>query len=142
VAKPGTPYGLQAKGGDGKVVLTWTAPLESADSSIQGYRVYRGNSSQDMKLYDVATGATYTDLNVINGHTYYYRVSAVNATGEGRMSNEASTTPSSPPQDIMSLLGRYWLEIVVIVIAVLVVVGTIFIMFGSGMLSLGKKEDE
>ncbi len=138
-AMPAPPSDLTATGGDQQVVLTWTAPMEWADSNILGYRIYRGNDSQDLQLYDVSTDATYTDTEVINGQTYYYRVSAINATGEGRMSNEANATPNIVPQDLMSVLGNYWLELIIIAIAVLVVVGVVFLMFGSGMLSLGKE---
>lgn len=141
-AKPAPPTGLTATGGDKKVVLTWTAPLEWANSNILGYRIYRGNSSLDLQMYDVSTDTTYTDTGVINGQTYYYRVSAINATGEGRMSNEANATPNVAPQDLMSMLGRYWMEILIIAIAMLVVVGVVFLMFGSGVLSLGKEDQE
>ncbi len=141
-AKPGTPYDLKATGGDQKVTLTWSAPMESNSANIQGYRIYRGNSSMDLLLYDISTNTTYIDTHVVNGLTYHYRVSAVNATGEGRTSNEASATPAGQSQDIMSVLGRYWMEILIIVIAVMVVVGTVFLMVGSGMLSLGKEGKE
>jgi hypothetical protein len=38
---------------------------------------------------------TYTDTNVTNGTTYWYRVSAVNAAGEGPLSNELEATPAA-----------------------------------------------
>ena len=40
---------------------------------------------------------SYTDTSVINGRTYYYVVSAVNAGGEGPHSNEVIATPPLPP---------------------------------------------
>src|SRR5207247_4215939 len=40
---------------------------------------------------------TYTDLAVTNGTTYYYKVSAVNAVGEGLQSNERSARPAGVP---------------------------------------------
>jgi hypothetical protein len=42
------------------------------------------------------TSPAFLDTTVTNGITYYYRVSAVNAGGEGALSNEASATPLVP----------------------------------------------
>ena len=139
LAKPAPPYDLKATGGDQKVDLTWSAPLDSVNSNILGYRIYRGNSSLEMRLYDTSLTTNYTDNQVVNGQTYYYRVSAVNATGESRLSNEVSATPAVPSLDLVSEVGRYWIEILVLLVAVMVVVGAVFLMVGSGMLSLGKE---
>src|SRR5207249_3207565 len=58
---------------------------------------YRGNSSGgESFLITVPLVTTYTDATVTNGVTYYYKVSATNAIGEGPKSNEASATPSAP----------------------------------------------
>lgn len=139
-AKPGVPTGLTAVGGDGKVELTWTAPADTA--AIIGYRIYRGNTSTDLALHGVSTSTSYTDNDVVNGQTYYYHVATVNATGEGQMSAEVSAAPGGASHDLFSVLGQYSLEILIIIIVVLFVVGTIFIMVGKGMLSLGKDDDE
>src|SRR5262249_44810508 len=39
---------------------------------------------------------TYTDQTAVNGTTYYYKVTALNAVGEGPRSNERSATPPTP----------------------------------------------
>ena len=46
---------------------------------------------------------TYTDKDVTNGRTYYYKVSAVNANGEGPLSNEAFATPPTVPSAPLNL---------------------------------------
>src|SRR5207249_661520 len=66
-------------------------------SPILLYTIYRGNSSGgESFLITVPLVTTYTDATVTNGVTYYYKVSATNAIGEGPKSNEASATPSAP----------------------------------------------
>src|SRR5438046_2170122 len=94
---PGAPRNLQATPGDGQVTLNWQAPSNDGGSPILLYTIYRGNSSGgESFLIAVPLVTTYTDATVTNGVTYYYKVSATNAIGEGPKSNEASATPSAP----------------------------------------------
>jgi len=95
--KPGAPRNLQATPGDGQVTLNWQPPSNDGGSPILLYTIYRGNSSGgESFLITVPLVTTYTDATVTNGVTYYYKVSATNAIGEGPKSNEASATPSAP----------------------------------------------
>src|SRR5205823_143213 len=74
-----------------KVALTW-----SASAGATSYRVYRsinGNGEGGTPLATGVTGTSYTDTTGAFGTTYFYKVSAVNAGGEGPLSNEASATP-------------------------------------------------
>ncbi len=57
-------------------------------------------------ITDNVTVTSYTDDSLTNGTTYYYVVSAINASGESANSNEASTTPQAP-----ALGGRALLEL-------------------------------
>jgi hypothetical protein len=47
-----------------------------------------------------------TDTGLTNGQAYFYRVSAVNAIGEGAQSNEANATPVAPGCAPAQLLGN------------------------------------
>src|SRR5262249_55465602 len=86
---PAAPTGLVASPGDGQVTLSWNAA-----SGSTSYNVYRGTASGTETLVrSGVTGTTTTDTALANGTTYYYRVSAVNAVGEGRASAEVSATP-------------------------------------------------
>jgi hypothetical protein len=54
-------------------------------------------SGAETLLTSVGTVLTYTDSAVTNGTTYFYKVSALNAAGEGPRSTEASAKPATVP---------------------------------------------
>lgn len=90
----GAPTGLSAAAGNAQVVVSWTLA-----SGATGYNVYRSNSSgtQGSKLNLIAiTGSSYTDSTAVNGTTYYYNVTALNAAGESGLSSQTSATPQVP----------------------------------------------
>jgi hypothetical protein len=75
----------------GQVTLTWS-PVVGAIS----YNVKRSTSSGSETTIATVSTNSYTDTTVLNGQTYYYVVSAVNAGGEGPPSNEVRATPPLP----------------------------------------------
>jgi predicted phage tail protein len=92
-AVPAAPV-LTAITGAAVVNLSWTVPFDGG-SAITGYNIYRGTTSGgETLLTAVAPGTVFADFGVTGGITYFYRVSAVNADGEGAFSNEAFATPS------------------------------------------------
>jgi PKD repeat protein len=107
---PGAPTGLTATAGNGQVSLSWTPPASDGGVNITSYRVYRGTASGGETLLTggacsgLGAVTSCTDTGLTNGQAYYYKVSAVNAIGEGSQSNEATATPagSTPAQ----LLGN------------------------------------
>jgi PKD repeat protein len=98
-APPGAPTGLTATGGNGQVSLSWTPPASNGGVNITSYRVYRGTTSGGETLLtsggcgNLGAVTSCTDTGLTNGQAYFYKVSAVNAIGEGAQSNEASATP-------------------------------------------------
>jgi len=91
-AVPAAPV-LTATAGLAVVNLSWTVPFDGG-SAITGYAIYRGTTSGgETLLTTVAPGTTYADFSVTSGLTYYYRVLATNADGDGASSNEAFATP-------------------------------------------------
>lgn len=97
---PNAPQNLIATAGAGQVVLGWNVPNSDGGSAITAYKIYRSTVSGGEALLasPAGTGTTYTDLTVVNDTTYYYKVSAVNAIGEGALSAEASATPTTAAQ--------------------------------------------
>ncbi len=108
---PGPPTGLSATSNDGSVTLSWTAPSWNGGSSVIDYRIYRGvTSSGETYLGNTGSGGTlsFSDVNLIDGHTYYYQVSAVTSSGEGAKCSEIAGTPTatlSVPQNLHVAAG-------------------------------------
>lgn len=91
---PSQVTGLTAAAGNTQVILDWLAPYDGG-SEITGYKIYKGTSSgSETLLATIGNVLTYTSTGLINGNTYYYKVSAVNAGGEGLQSDEINTTLS------------------------------------------------
>ena len=79
----------------GEIDLSWPAVTWAT-----GYNVYRGTVSGDESVVPLnsspVTGTTYQDLSVSGQTTYFYVVQAVNATGVGAASAEATATTPPP----------------------------------------------
>ena len=90
---PPAPTALTARAGNAQVSLTWTGSASASD-----YNVKRGSASGGpYSLLTTSTQASYNDVSVSNGTTYYYVVSAYNSAGESGNSNEASAMPTHTP---------------------------------------------
>lgn len=100
----------------GKLTLSWSN-TDSGGSPITGYKIYRGSSAGQETFY-TQVGTSYTtccdsSYNLIthsippfedsvgtaysNRKNFYYKVSAINADGEGPLSNEVSAMPITVP---------------------------------------------
>ena len=93
---------LTALPGNGQVTLSWDPPVASGGLKITGYRLYAGTSpdfSGKAPLLPL-TGTAATVTNLVNGTTYYFKVTTINGTGEGPGSETEAvpvTTPGRPP---------------------------------------------
>jgi acid phosphatase type 7 len=101
---PNPPTGLAATPGDSQVALRW-----NSSASASSYNVKRSTTSGGpyTTIAPNVTGTNYTDTTVVNGTTYYYVVSAVNADGESANSSQVSATPNpaTPPAAPTSLIA-------------------------------------
>ncbi|WP_177179245.1 glycine-rich protein [Natrinema salifodinae] len=81
--------------GDSSVDLSWDAEINADE-----YRIYRatstGSSLSDYSQVGSTTSASYTDTGLINGRSYYYRVTTVGGSSESDPSDEASATTALP----------------------------------------------
>lgn len=94
---PGTPNTLTSLISDRSVVLSWSAPTSDGYSPITAYKIYRSGTSGSESYAATVTGTTFSDAGLVNGNFYYYRVSAMNAMGEGPLSAEVYDSPATVP---------------------------------------------
>lgn len=116
------PENLSASAGDQEASLSWERPQADQEDFVVCYRLYRDTTSlsgeepesvSDRRIAEVDTTDTgapsYTDTDVTNGTTYFYRVTAETAEQEERpvscgdssieasgFSNQAEATPFAP----------------------------------------------
>jgi hypothetical protein len=109
---PSAPRDLTATAGNGVVNLAWVAPLDDDMARITNYRLYRGPDVANLSpLAVIGDVRSYSDTNVSNGVRYVYRVSAINAIGEGPVSPAAAATPDGePPVTSVSFSGTHGLD--------------------------------
>lgn len=89
---PNAPTILTVTTNFGQVTLTWSMINTATNYNVKRSQISGGPYS----LVASTTATSYTDTNVVNGTTYYYVVSALNATGESPNSTEVSAMPPLP----------------------------------------------
>jgi hypothetical protein len=107
---PDAPVALIVHGNH-ELDLSWNLP-NAQGNAVTGYNVYR--SLDDVNYTRISSnqvGLSLADTGLINGTIYYYKISAINANGEGALSvsvNEyPSTIPSSPSSSINVMNSNY-----------------------------------
>jgi hypothetical protein len=123
---PGAPTGFSVTSGNTKVFLNWTAPLDNVYLVITNYRVYRSTIENGTYVFIAsALGLNYTDTDLINGQTFWYKVSAVTAAGEGTQSPAVSVLVSqlvNPASDNTILMLVAMIAIAAVLVAALLIV--------------------
>ena len=85
-AVPGSPTNLVAQVAGNSLVLNWTAPV---GADIMGYRLRAGTAPGLSNVADFPIGPmTQLSVSSVPPGTYFVRLSAIDATGEGPASNE------------------------------------------------------
>ena len=91
---PGVSQAQQQK--KHSVTLKWNAPVAKAGGKIVGYNVYRSDTENGhyVAIARKVSALTYTDTQVQSAHTYYYRVTSMDAKGQ---ESTAATTKATVP---------------------------------------------
>ena len=101
VTTPSAPLSVVGTSGDGRVNLSWTAPLQNGGAEITDYEVwYSAFSIGPFVTFSdsVSTSRTAVVTGLTNGSTYYFKVVAVNAVGLGETSvMSAGVVPAAVP---------------------------------------------
>jgi uncharacterized protein (DUF1800 family)/fibronectin type 3 domain-containing protein len=84
------PTGLAANGGNAVITLTWAATTGATSYSVSRALAAGGPFS----ILGTSSAPSYTDSTVTNGTTYYYLVSARNASSSSGNSDVVSATPA------------------------------------------------
>ncbi len=112
---PGIPYELVGNGSDGRVELSWEAPSITGGAKQLQYKVWRGMKVDELIEITVIDGLSYMDMDVENGQTYLYKVSALNTLWEGEPSQVVSVMPyttSGPPGALSQISENDRIELV------------------------------
>jgi fibronectin type 3 domain-containing protein len=94
VAAPAAPSGAIASAGNGQSGLVWQAVSGATSYTIKRSTVSGGPYSV---IASGLTATNYFDSTVVNGTTYYYVITAVNAGGESGTSIQLVVTPNDNP---------------------------------------------
>lgn len=94
---PAAPANLQATAGTLLANLSWSASTGAASYTLKRSTT---NGSGYVTVASGLTGTSYTDLSLLAGTTYYYVVSAVNASGASANSTQVAVTPLVASQPV------------------------------------------
>ena len=124
---PSAPVNVHATPGYGTVLVSWTAPNSNVFSPITGYNIYRSsNWSEAYSLIASSSGLNYTDNGLASSKTYYYKVSAVTAAGEGDKSIPTSAWVTQSP--VLAIDSTTLISLVCgTVIALALIIGVILV---------------
>ncbi|MFW3145580.1 MAG: fibronectin type III domain-containing protein [Thermoplasmatota archaeon] len=102
---PDGPKDLDIVERDGRIDLSWEAPDNDGGSPVMGYRLFRGDSPDNMeKIADLGADIrSYIDPNVTNGVEYYYGISALNIRGASAKALFIPAVPKGPPSSPRNL---------------------------------------
>jgi titin len=95
---PAAPWNFIISVGDSMVALSWEEPLNDGGSEIIGYRISKIEGEGDPEFIVTGPENEYIDLDVQNGLTYTYSISAVNSVGISPRTQDEQASPAALPE--------------------------------------------
>ena len=107
-AVPSAPQSPSAVSAGIDITVSWQAPASDGGTPVTNYKIYRGTSSGGEVYHDIVGNINaYVDTaGLIALQVYYYKITAVNAAGEGAPSTEISKifpTNPDPPTGLVAV---------------------------------------
>ena len=103
LTKPSSPTNFQTLSENERIILVWRSPTNTGGTLIDKYNIYYSENGTNYHyltevphFYNLST-QTYTHLDLKNGKTYYYKITAVNEIGESNFSIISSNSPKNYP---------------------------------------------
>ena len=92
---PDAPTSVQTTSTTQQITVSWTAPTSNGGTAITGYNIY--SSADDYaSVVGTATDVSASITGLSHGTFYAFKVSAVNAVGEGSLSTQSNNTTLVP----------------------------------------------
>jgi hypothetical protein len=107
---PNSPTGPTAVPGDGRAVVSWTAPANNGGAAITDYIVQVSTNGTTWTTFNdgTSTATTATVTNLVNGRAYMFRVLAVNVAGSSLPSTATTrVTPVTVPGSPTAVRGSF-----------------------------------
>ena len=101
---PGVPTRVIAARGNGRVTVSFTAPVANGTAPITGYRVVASPGGASCS----ATGVLRCTISgLVNGRSYAFSVVAINRVGASPASAAVSATPATVPTPVRGLVATF-----------------------------------
>nr|MDO8110542.1 fibronectin type III domain-containing protein [Candidatus Sigynarchaeota archaeon] len=111
VSVPAMPRNILAQPGNRHINLTWNVPASSGGQPITNYIIFRGYSLAWMEARAIIGNVTtFQDTGLVNGLSYYYRVSAMNCMGQGSNTSAILAIPATTPSTPLGLVVNQGVE--------------------------------
>jgi fibronectin type 3 domain-containing protein len=94
----------------GIVKLSWTASVCDVNYPVQNYKVYSSTDNANFTLLSTISDVSFSASALLNGQTYYFKVSAVNQLGESLSSTPISATWMAPSESGGSAVVSYTIQ--------------------------------
>lgn len=92
---PGSPTNVHATSTAQQITVSWTAPTSNGGATITSYKIYSSADSY-ASVVGTATDTSASITGLSHGTFYAFKVSAVNAIGEGSLSTQSNNTSLVP----------------------------------------------
>ncbi len=116
VTRPDPPVGLRGEVHHEHIRLTWDPPDFTGGLDLEGYKLYKGPSEDDLRLIATITPIllSFVDMDIVDRTTYTYMLVATNVFGESEGNptlTMRTTGVPTPPRDLNYTYGDQFIRL-------------------------------